>query len=646
MQAAASDIGAPLPVHSKAYLTRRFFNWFPLGLLYAFLYMARYNLNVAKNSLGVLMTEEDFGFIFFVGTLVYGFAFIVNGPLTDRIGGKRAALIGAFGAAAANLAMGLYLKSVLAAGSADNEVLRLVFSALYAVNMYFQSFGAVAIVKVNSRWFHVRERGGFSGIFGVMISSGIFFAYTINAWILDFADKLSGGTGNTTAHTQWVFLVPSALLLGLGAIEVFLLKDRPGQAGHLDFNTGDATSGDSDDTPTTHILRRILTNPIILTLAFIELCTGVIRQGVMQWYPFYAKNVLSLPSQHHMRNGDWSDWTTILPFFAIAAICFVIAFKFLKGRRKGYLVASAGLIALVPFLQGGWGGLLFVAGVIGGNVAGYVSDLFFQSRRAPAAGGFYALLIVCTILMVFTMGRTTTEIAEIHPDALKKGEFSELRAGDKILGVAGKGDFKEWRDVTRAFASVPAACVAPAQWDSKRSICSTNPEAIDPSLVPSTGFIAFELERAGQRLTVQVKDPSPKMRAGDERRLRAMPVASHSPYLLGVVIFLMSLSVIGTHGLLSGTATMDFGGTKGAATAVGLIDGFVYLGTAIQSISLGFLTAKSWNYWPWFMLPFAIIGFLLSLRIWKAAPQPKSIAPSAPAADAGAAADASSGQAA
>ncbi len=632
MQSAASDAGAPLPVHSKAYLTRRFFNWFPLGLLYAFLYMARYNLNVAKNSLGVLMTEEDFGFIFFVGTLVYGFAFLINGPLTDRIGGKRAALIGAFGAAAANLAMGLYLKGVLAAGSVDNDALRLVFSALFAVNMYFQSFGAVAIVKVNSRWFHVRERGGFSGIFGVMISSGIFFAYTINAWILDLAAKLSGGSESTTVHTQWVFLIPASLLIALGIVEIFLLKDRPGLAGHQDFNTGDATSGDADDTPTSHILRRILTNPIILTLAFIELCTGVVRQGVMQWYPFYAKNVLSLPAHHPMRNGDWSDWTTIVPFFAIAAICFAIAFKFLKGRRKGYLIASAGLIALVPFLQGGWGGLLFVAGVIGGNVAGYVSDLFFQSRRAPAAGGFYALLIACTVLMAFTMGRTTTVIAEIHPGALKAGELAELRAGDKILSVAGKGGFEEWRDVTRAFASVPANCVAPAQWDTARSICSTRPESTDPSLKASDGFIPFEIERDGQKLTVQVRDPSPTMRAGDERRLRAMPASSHSPYLLGVAIFLMSLAVIGTHGLLSGTATMDFGGSKGAATAVGLIDGFVYLGTAIQSISLGYLTAKSWDYWPWFMLPFAVLGFVLCLRIWKAAPQPKSsAAPAAPA---------------
>ena len=69
-----------------------------------------------------------------------------------------------------------------------------------------------------------------------------------------------------------------------------------------------------------------------------------------------------------------------------------------------------------------------------------------------------------------------------------------------------------------------------------------------------------------------------------------------------------------------GTATMDFGGRKGAATAVGVIDGFVYLGTALQSVCLGYLTSNSWTYWPWFLLPFALIGFGLCLRIWHAKP--------------------------
>ena len=113
----------------------------------------------------------------------------------------------------------------------------------------------------------------------------------------------------------------------------------------------------------------------------------------------------------------------------------------------------------------------------------------------------------------------------------------------------------------------------------------------------------------------------PTQRAGDMRFLKARPVLPISPYVLGVLVFLVSLCVIGTHGLLSGTATMDFGGRKGAATAVGVIDGFVYLGTALQSVALGFLTTKSWAYWPWFLLPFALIGFVLSLRIWGAKPK-------------------------
>ena len=109
--------------------------------------------------------------------------------------------------------------------------------------------------------------------------------------------------------------------------------------------------------------------------------------------------------------------------------------------------------------------------------------------------------------------------------------------------------------------------------------------------------------------------------------LPARPELPMSPWGLGVLVFLMSLCVIGTHGLLSGTATMDFGGRKGAATAVGVIDGFVYLGTAVQSFSLGFITTRfGWSYWPMFLLPFGAIGLLLLVRIWHAIPKGKKAA--------------------
>ena len=57
-------------------------------------------------------------------------------------------------------------------------------SLLYAANQYFQSFGALSVVKVNAPWFHVKERGVFGGVFGMMISSGYFLALTVGGWIL------------------------------------------------------------------------------------------------------------------------------------------------------------------------------------------------------------------------------------------------------------------------------------------------------------------------------------------------------------------------------------------------------------------------------------------------------------------------------
>jgi OPA family glycerol-3-phosphate transporter-like MFS transporter len=458
-----------LPVqHSNAYRIRRFLNWFPMGLTYAFLYMARYNLTVSKNALsdvGNLMSNEDFGIIFAVGTVTYALAFLINGPLTDRIGGKKAILIGALGAAVMNTMMGLTIHHMLVAQNPAAFNLRLVFSFLYAGNMYFQSYGAVAIVKVNASWFHVRERGVFGGIFGVLISLGLYFAFDWGLMISEATKatvtthlnaiqhvlrSLVGANSAAIDETWWVFYVPAAILAAFFVVELFLLRDKPSQAGFQDFDTGDASSGE-EDVPyhLGYLLKRILTNKIILTVAVIEFCSGIMRNGIMHWYVIYIKEAL------HYNNDQ--------------------------------------------FMLAHWGLILMLAGVFGGIFAGFVSDKVFGSRRGPVAGLLYGFMLAGTIAMVFSLQ---------------------------------------------------------APW-----------------------------------------------------------------YVLGFIVAFMSLCVIGVHGMLSGTATMDFGGTKAAATAVGLIDGCVYLGTGFQSFCLGFITTWNWNFWPVFLLPFATLGLFLAIRIWKAYPQ-------------------------
>jgi MFS transporter, OPA family, glycerol-3-phosphate transporter len=464
--------GNPLG-HSPAYLRRRIMNWVPMGVAYAFLYFGRYNLTVAKLSLGdQLMSKPEFGTIFGAGTIVYACAFILNGPLTDRIGGRKAGLIATIGAGVSNLLIGVFVlmlgptvgpwsgAAAYLRSSPGHSMFFLIFLLLYAINMYFQSFGAVSIVKVNCAWFHVRERGVFGGIFGILISAGIFFAFDFGRWFVEIFHRVPGMGGAAVYNPPYaVFWAPGGLLLAAALWIHLTVHDRPSEAGFADFDTGDATSGeDARPDPLRVILKKVLMNPIVLTIGAIEFCTGVVRQGIMHWYSLYGKDM---------------------------------------GYDTAFVVTQH------------WGLMQFLAGAAGGMTAGWISDKVFGSRRGPVAALLYGVM---------------------------------------ILAVAA--------------------------------------------------------------MSIFVQTPQ----SGAAHSLLSM-------WVMGACVMLISYCVIGTHGMLSGTATQDFGGSKNAGTAVGLIDALVYLGTAVQSMSLGYITAKSWRWWPPFLFPFTLIGAVLAARIWHALPE-------------------------
>src|SRR5438128_4841329 len=68
------------------------------------------------------------------------------------------------------------------------------FSVIYSVNMYFQSYGAVSIIKVKAYWFHVRERGIFGAIFGTLISLGVYFAFDWSEAIVNMTREVPNQT--------------------------------------------------------------------------------------------------------------------------------------------------------------------------------------------------------------------------------------------------------------------------------------------------------------------------------------------------------------------------------------------------------------------------------------------------------------------
>lgn len=457
--------------HSDAFRKRRVLNWLPLGLTYAFLYMGRYNLTVSKKAFGKLTDAEglplmgnaDFGYIFMVGTIVYGCSFVVNGPLTDKYGGKFSILLGAAGAGIVNLLMGLATYSIVHGGTGAEFVTQnftVLFCVLYGLNMYFQSFGAVAIVKTNAPWFHVRERGVFGAIFGILISLGIYFAF-------DWGKLIQDNFG-----VEYVFFVPAGLLAIFWVVDQRLVHNSPLEAGHEDFDTEDASSGDEGPRlPAIQVFKMMLTNPIILTIAAIEFCSGFLRQAIMQWYMTFAYQT------------------------------------------------DAKLGLADHFVTKNWGLLLCCAGIMGGVTAGIISDRVFHSRRGPVAFILYAVMLLSSIALIFVF---------------------------------------------------------------------------------DSGIV-------------------------------------------GWLVILMSLAIIGVHGMLSGTASMDFGGRKNVGVAVGIIDGFVYLGTGVMSLTYAMILPKAevneakefvgaatdpsnWVMWPVAMVPMAVIGAVLATRVWNAKPKGKKAA--------------------
>lgn len=456
--------------HSRKFMLRRFVNWFPLGMTYAFLYMARYNLNVSKNALGDLMTKEQFGIIFAAGTITYGLSFLLNGPIVDKIGGKKGIIIAALGSSLMNLLMGgvtyLYLLGRLQIN------LVVAFSVLYALNMFFQSYGAVSIIKVKAYWFHVRERGIFGAIFGTLISFGVYFAFDWGQAIVEASKRNIDGTKTsfqniihylfaidtqTTDATWLVFTIPAFLLIIWALIDHVLLKDSPKEANFDDFDTADASSTDGDDENLKisigFMLKKIFTNPIMITIALVDFTSGVLRNGIMQWYLVYANEMKKVDAAYY------------------------------EGAQ---------------FFTKNWGLLLCMTGIFGGFLAGIVSDRYFQSRRGPPAAINNFIMILLLIIMAFFL--------------------------------------------------------------------------------------------------------------------------TSNPTITGTAAILITLTVIGVHSLMSGTAAADFGGKKMTATASGIVDGCVYLGSGIQSLAIGYLSHKDWHYWPLFLIPFAVLGMFLALRMWNELP--------------------------
>ena len=156
--------------------------------------------------------------------------------------------------------------------------------------------------------------------------------------------------GRTIPAFWLIFLIPSMIMIVWALIDVILLKDTPDEAGFSDFQTHDASHDDAHVKKYGYweLMRKIFTNKIILIIGVIEFTSGILRNGIMQWYQTFAKETGLGVTQI---TTNWGFWGCI-------------------------------------------------TGIAGGFAAGFMSDKFFNSRRAPSAGFMQVIMLISTALMI------------------------------------------------------------------------------------------------------------------------------------------------------------------------------------------------------------------------------------------------------
>jgi len=335
--------------------SRRIQNWMIVGLLYSFFYMSRYNFSALGPTLMDVFgwTKVDLSFLETAMPFLYGVSVLVNAAIADRIGGRKAFLIGAVGVVVMNVVFGLSYLTVLAGPVITGEgaarvittpatfawglsarQMAYALSVVWALNAYFQSFGALSIVKINAHWFHITERGTFGAIFGVLIRLGLIFAFSGVPFIA------------SVLPWYWAFWVPAIAVGVFGLLTWALVADSPEQAGLPLFDTGEHDDGGTAKVRVRDVARKIFTSRVMWMIAIASVMIGFVRRSVVDaWWPIYFNEV------HHVAKTD-----LIYQFTA-------------------------------------WG--IAVCGILGGFVLGPMSDKVFDARRAPVVVIGFVGMAVC-----------------------------------------------------------------------------------------------------------------------------------------------------------------------------------------------------------------------------------------------------------
>jgi OPA family sugar phosphate sensor protein UhpC-like MFS transporter len=306
-----------------------------ITLGYSLSYTCRLALGMVKKPLldaGVFSAEE-LGLIGSALFYTYAFGKLTNGFLADHANLKRFFAIGVFVSACANVGMGFSTALV-------------VSTVLWAVNGWFQGFGAPTGAVALAQWFGVRERGRMYGVWSTAHSIGEGLTFVGVAALVGW-----GGW-------RWGFWGPGAVCIAVAVGILWLMQDRPETLGLPSVaawrgESAPAAAASAAAAPPRSTWAQqldVLRRPAVWVLALASGLVYVTRYGINSWGVLYLQ------------------------------------------EARGFSLMEAGSILSLNTL----------AGILGALSYGFLSDVLFGGRRAPANLLFAALEIagLCAIFFV------------------------------------------------------------------------------------------------------------------------------------------------------------------------------------------------------------------------------------------------------
>ena len=271
------------PLSNKAEIDARYRYWrrhilITIWLGYALFYFTRKSFNAAAPEIlaSGVMTRTDIGLLATLFYITYGLSKFFSGIVSDRSNARYFMGVGLIATGVVNILFG-FSTSLWA------------FALLWALNAFFQGWGAPVCARLLTAWYSRNERGGWWAIWNT--------AHNVGGALIPMV------VGAAALHYGWRagMMIAGGLAIVAGLFLCWRLRDRPQTVGlpavgdwrHDEMEIAQQQEG-AGLTRREILTKYVLKNPYIWLLSLCYVLVYVVRAAINDWGNLYMSETLGV----------------------------------------------------------------------------------------------------------------------------------------------------------------------------------------------------------------------------------------------------------------------------------------------------------------------------------------------------------------